>query len=132
MSGTVHQRLVQLLITRMQALGYTIVASDQNYAVLGGKQVPIPPTILRHSPDVLGARSEQPILCVGEAKTPGDLNSRRTREQLADFATLPDCLVIVAVPASVQALFENMLQGEGIARSPRFECMAIPDALLGS
>lgn len=131
MAGANHRKLVQLLITRMQALGYRVVASDQHYTVLGHDSVPIPPSVARHSPDVIGARSEDPILCVGEAKTPGDLRSRHTREQLRDFASLPDSLVIVAVPRSAIGSLRETLRELGIDEGPRFQCMAVPDELIG-
>ncbi len=131
MAGASHRKLVQLLITRMQALGYRVVASDQGYAVLGTDSVPIPPSVARHSPDVIGARSADPIICVGEAKTPGDLRSRHTREQLRDFASLPDSLVIVAVPFSALGRLRETLTELGIEESPRFQCMAVPDELIG-
>ncbi len=130
MAGASHRKLVQLLITRMQALGYRVVASDQGYAVLGRDNVPTPPLVARHSPDVIGARSEDPIICVGEAKTPGDLRSRHTCEQLRDFASLPDSLVIVAVPFSALAKLRETLRELGIEESPRFQCMAVPDELI--
>lgn len=130
MAGASHRRLVQLLITRIQVLGYRVVASDQGYTILGRGPVPIPPLVARHSPDVIGTRSNDPIICIGEAKTPGDLKSRRTREQLKDFASLPDSLVIVAVPFSALGRLRDTLTELGIEESPRFQCMAVPDELI--
>jgi hypothetical protein len=120
---------VQFLVPRVRFLGYEIVASDQQYALLGGRRVPVPPAISRHMPDLLGSRDDSPIFCIGEAKTAGDLRSRHTREQLIDFSAAPDCHVIIAVPASGLAALQKVLGEEGIAFNARFECMVVPDQL---
>jgi hypothetical protein len=132
MASDVHKRLVQLLIPRIVGLGYRIVACDQRYPVFMEERPVVPPTISRHSPDIIGARDLDPILCVGEAKTAGDVGSKRSREQLADFAGTPDCMVIVAVPSSALGLLQSVMSMEGITIGSRFECMAVPDELLQS
>jgi hypothetical protein len=127
--GNAHKILVQFLVPRLRFLGYEIVASDQQYAILGGRRVPVPPVISRHMPDLLGARDDSPIFCIGEAKTAGDLRSRHTREQLIDFSAAPDCRVIIAVPASGLGTLQKVLGEEGISFNARFECMVVPDQM---
>ena len=130
MAGTEHKRLVQLLITRARGLGYSVVASDQGYAILGSLETPIPPVLHRHRPDVLGIKLTHPRIFIGEAKTPGDLNGKRTREQLADFSSLADTMFCIAIPASAESSLRRALSREGVEWGESMECMAVPDGLL--
>jgi hypothetical protein len=127
--GSVHRFLVRELIVVAQRLGYSVLGADAKYYLLGGKTCPIPPTILRHQPDIIGAGSLAPHLLIGEAKTPSDLQSKRTREQLRDFTAVADAVVLIAIPESAEGTLSRLLGDLGIGPSDRVRCIPVPEAL---
>jgi hypothetical protein len=131
MPSSTHQLLVQMLVPRMHALRYQIVASDLYYYQLGRLRLDSPPVLARHRPDLLGVRGRSPRFCIAEAKTAGDLRTRHSKEQLSDFASVPDAMLLVAVPSGALATLERVVGDLGIQTGPRFECLAVPEALLG-
>lgn len=72
----------------MHDKGYIPVAYDGKNYLVDGENIPIPPKIGRHRPDVIGINIETKVLCIGEAKTTSDLSSGRTREQFSDYANI--------------------------------------------
>ena len=81
--------LVDLIGRKMREKGYTIVAMEGNY--LGSwekEEMPIPWTISRHRPDLLGIQINTKKICIGEAKTSNDLFSKRTADQFSDFSNI--------------------------------------------
>ena len=82
-----HQMIVGLIGRKMREKGYTIVAFDGNEYLFDGQKLNIPITIKRHRPDIVGLKFDTREICVGEAKTRGDLFSKRTKEQLLDYST---------------------------------------------
>ncbi len=130
MPGSVHKFLVQLLIPRVVSLGYRVVASDQSYYTLGKTNIPSPPAVARHRPDILGLRNTPPIFCIGEAKTVGDLRTRHTRQQLVDFVSVIDSHVIIAIPAGGLSILRTVLEEEGLVFGPHLECLPVPEVLL--
>ena len=86
MATRIHRMLVDLIARKMMLKGYTIVAIEDNLLKLSKtERMPIPVTIKRHRPDVIGINLNNRKLCIGEAKTASDLSSRRTIDQLTDF-----------------------------------------------
>jgi hypothetical protein len=130
MPSRVHRLLVQLLVPRLHALGYTIVASDQYYHELGPFRLKVPPVIVEHQPDLVGIRTNSPRLCIGEAKTAPDLRTRHTREQLLDFVNQDDAMLVVAFPAGAILEFERLLLDLGLTSGERIQGMGVPEALL--
>ena len=130
MPSRVHRLLVQMLVPRLHALGYKVVASDQYYHELGPLRLKVPPVIVEHRPDLVGIRRDSPRLCIGEAKTAADLRTRHTREQVLDFVSQVEATLIVAFPAGASLEFERMLADLGLTSGDRLQGMAVPEALL--
>ena len=86
MPSRMHQMLVGLIARKMREKGYEIVAFDGKDYLFDGQTLPVPPSVGRHRPDILGVRLRTREICVGEAKTGEDLKSRRTANQLSDYA----------------------------------------------
>jgi hypothetical protein len=81
--------LVDLIARKMRQNGYTIVALEGSLLSLPeSEKMPIPWTIKRHRPDVIGINLNSIKVCIGEAKTSDDLFSERTASQLTDFAQI--------------------------------------------
>ena len=81
-----HQMIIGLISRKMKDKGYKIVAFDGKEYLFNGKTLKVPPVIKRHRPDLLGYNFKTERVCIGEAKTGGDLFSMRTIEQLNDYA----------------------------------------------
>src|SRR3989339_1117937 len=101
MASRQHDFLIQMIMIKMQSLGFEVIASDSHYYKSISSR--IPPTIVTHRPDCIGFRQEDSSICIGEAKYSGDLLSSRTKKQLHDFVEL--CSLnekyhcIVAIPS---------------------------------
>lgn len=88
MPSKLHQMLVDLIGRKMHDKGFTPVAYDGKNYLIHGENVPIPPKIGRHRPDIIGINIRTKVLCIGEAKTSSDLSSERTRQQFSDYANI--------------------------------------------
>lgn len=82
---------------------------------------PPPPLVLRHRPDVFGQLPGSTGVIIGEAKTPGDLETPRSQDQLSAYlrycADRADSCLVVAVPwtheVSARALLRSIKQTSG-------------------
>jgi hypothetical protein len=99
MASKIHQMLVGLISRKMRELGFSIVAFDGSDYLFNGQKLKMPPTIIRHRPDIVGYNFETKSVCLGEAKTSGDLFSKRTKEQLLDYASV--ALISCPIPINV-------------------------------
>jgi hypothetical protein len=130
-----HDLIVALIARAIKRQGFDIVALEGSLDWLFGKTFRLPPAITLHRPDILGVRNEPPYLCIGEAKTCGDLRSTRTRRQLLDFsqAQISDtgmfCLVNIGVPQDCEAAMNQLISSLGI-QTGRVTVMSVPRALL--
>ncbi len=133
MAGERHQFLLGLVVRKMREEGVTIHNIDGNYAGLFGEKTALPPQILRHRPDVFGIKSNGQ-LCIGEAKTEGDITNTRTYEQLQDFATVElngtKCEVFVGVPQSCEDIFRERLKRIGLKGCENLHVLYIPDEII--
>lgn len=115
MPSRIHQMLVGLIGRKMREKGYEIVAFDGNDYLFDGVKLETPPAVGKHRPDILGYRFETGDICIGEAKTAGDLSSRRTKQQLIDFSnatvqsTGNPVEVIIGIPKSAESRFLDLL-----------------------
>jgi hypothetical protein len=125
-----HLFLVQMLIPRIRSIGYHIVASDTYYFQLGQLRLRKPPAIARHQPDLVGIRRSSPRLAIGEAKIATDLRTRHTREQLFDYAKIPDAILIVAIPEAARLEYEILANEIGLSNLPNVSCLLVPRELM--
>ena len=74
---------------------------------------PRPPSVFGHRPDVYGLLIGSTGVIVGEAKTPADLETHRSLEQLSAYlrycAVRPGSRLIVAVPWTHEASARSLL-----------------------
>lgn len=116
MPTKLHQMLVGLIARKMRERGYHIVAFDGNEYLFDGQKLNVPPQIKRHRPDIVGFNFETKEVCVGEAKTRGDLFSESTREQLLDYSTSKQFSsgkhieVILGIPRSAEKDLIKLLE----------------------
>jgi hypothetical protein len=128
-----HQFIIGLLVRKMKESGCKITAIDGDYPGLFGENLPTPPTILRHRPDVMGINSDSQI-CIGEAKTANDINNQRTLAQLQDFANLElngrMCEVFIGIPKSVETSFYKILKKINLRLAKNIHILLIPDEII--
>lgn len=132
MAGDRHQFILGLVIRKMREEGASIYQVDGSYPGLLGERLPLPPAILRHRPDALGQKPDAQI-CIGEAKTEGDISTARTHEEIIDFATVElngrACQVIIGIPMSARAEFARGLERIGMSGRPNVHILYIPEEL---
>lgn len=133
MASTRHQFIMGLVIKKMRQDGFEIMAVDGKYPGLLGEQLSMPPTILRHRPDVVGLHQTGQV-CIGDAKTEEDAFSKRTIEQIEDFSKLELngmlCEVVVGVPQEVKADFISLLIGNGFIDRQNIQVLYIPGEII--
>ena len=131
-----HQMLVGLIGRKMREKGYEIVAFDGNEYKFDGQVLPLPPSIGRHRPDIIGYRFESRSVCIGEAKTGRDLRSDRTKTQLIDFSqarTLTNnepVEIIIGIPQSYVKDLISLLDMLGITNKQTISYVYIPEELV--
>lgn len=133
MAGNRHQFILGLVIKKMREEGAVIASVDGLYPGLFGEATPLPPTILRHRPDAVGA-NENGQIYIGEAKTESDMTNSRLYEQLQDFITLElngkRCEVFVGIPKSAEDVFIRSLKRIGLAGNVNLHVLCVPDELI--
>lgn len=133
MAGNRHQFIVGLVIKKMREVGATVYGIDGNYPGLFGEKISLPPQILRHRPDAIGVRADGQV-CIGEAKTEGDILNSRTYEQLQDFSSVELngklCEVFVGVPQTGEDLFSRSLERWGLKGSQNIHVLIVPDEII--
>jgi len=136
MPSRLHQMIVGLIGRKMRERGYEIVAFDGNEYMFDGQEVKIPPAIGRHRPDIIGYDFETKGICVGEAKTQGDLSSSRTREQLHDYSTVrmhsdgQNMEIILGIPKSAENDLIRLLKRLGLYGKNYISYVWIPEDLI--
>ena len=112
--STQHARLVRAILNQLEThIGpfNTIMVRDDSLSPLRGER---PPPLPRFIPDVYATDVPITRVVVGEAKTAKDLQSTRSRVQIASFLDYlthtPNSLFILAVP------FDCTPQARGILR----------------
>lgn len=102
-----HQLMVLALVRKFNEDG--LILKGATYF----RDIPIPPVLGRHSPDVL-AESQDGTYNIGEAKLEENLNTTKTFEQFTDFLAAkspsgkPSQLHII-VPAKNESLLKDLL-----------------------
>lgn len=132
MSGKDHRFLVRELIVLAQRWNYRVLSSDGRYDLLGPAVSALPAKVLRHQPDLLAIRESMPRLFIGEAKTSQDVGTRRSREQLLDFSSVPDALTVFAVPSRSAARLRAIIRELGLREDEALKCVAVPEELIGN
>lgn len=133
MASNKHQFLLGLVVKKMREEGFIISAVDGDYPGLFGSKTSLPPTILRHRPDVIGS-NEKGQISIGEAKTENDLLNYRTYEQLVDFSTVElngnKCKVYIGIPSSSKETFTKSLKKIGLTNVDNIHILYIPDEII--
>jgi len=132
-AGKKHQFIVGLIIRKIRELGYEVKCIDGKTDGAFYERYPLPPTIQRHRPDVIAVDSEGNV-CIGEAKTAGDLNNNRINEQIVDFTSTDlngkNCYVVIGVPMSCKESFEKKLKEIKAYQNDNLDVLFIPDEII--
>jgi len=133
MASKAHDFIVALVARKVVTLGFEVVCLEGAYCCMASGPSRVPPRIIRHRPDVVG---ENPAgaFCVGEAKTPGDLGTRRTREELKDYAQVlalsPSSALVIGYPAESHTAVLALLAAVGLAPGRAVHLLRVPSVLL--
>jgi len=85
MSTKIHDFILGCVARKIRELGYEIIAYQGDYKKISDMTFKLPIKIKKHRPDILGFKKDISKICIGEAKTEGDLFSKRTSEQFSDY-----------------------------------------------
>lgn len=137
MASKAHQLIAGLVARKMREKGYTIVSFHGNEKIISNISLSVPPTIKRHKPDLIGVDLINKKICIGEAKTKSDLNSKRTKEQFYDYSNLltaskKHCELIIGIPKSSERKLLDILKSLDIdpTTNPNISYVWMPDELL--
>lgn len=136
MPSKMHQMLIGLIGRRMRERGFEIVAFDGKEYLFDGKILEMPPKIKRHRPDLLGYNFCNKDICIGEAKTKNDLNSKRTQEQLIDYSSITTkssnkpIEIIIGIPQSAERELIKLLKKLNIYKRNNISYIWLPEELI--
>lgn len=133
MSSVAHDFIVASLVRKARQLGYEPICLDARHKDTIINRPPIPPRIVRHRPDAVAAR-EDGSFCICEAKTAGDVDSDRTRAQIADFheaISVGNCnLLLLGTSLKGKPMLRRLLMRMGLLASKHIITIYIPEGLL--
>lgn len=135
MASKIHQKISGLIIRKMRQKRYEIVSFDGREKIVEDINLRIPPTVVRHRPDIIGINLANGKLCIGEAKTAADLATIRTQEQFLDFSKVitkegDSVELIIGIPQSGEADLIALLKKLNLSSKPNVSYVWIPDNLL--
>lgn len=132
MPSLAHQFILDLLEIKMRQDGYTIV-HHEGKSVYKINDLPIPPKILHHRPDLIGVKDGS--IAIGEAKTENDFGER-TKTQILDFTNQEiwhnqntALLTYFGIPLTIVDKFETYLKQHSIVKN-KYIILSVPDRLL--
>jgi hypothetical protein len=124
-----HDTIVGFIAGKMQNLGFMIKFMEGDHASVVIDKPALPPQLCTHRPDVFGVEPSG-IICIGEAKMPSDLNTRRTKIQIIEFVKLvrahPGNLLIFGIPFGAKDRLITLLNSLGIILDQQIDIMEIP------
>lgn len=135
MASKAHKVILQMIGFAMEKRGYEIVSVDGNIGKISDLKFSIPPTLMRHRPDIIGFDRKKGSICIGEAKSYGDISSQRTKEQLRDFPTIittsnEPVELIIGIPLSQEDKLNKLLRGFGLINKKNILVLKVPDTVL--
>jgi hypothetical protein len=132
MASKGHDFIVASISRKIIELGFQITHVDGLSVDISSVKPQIPPKILNHKPDIIGANLYGNF-CVGEAKTKNDLDSKRTKQQLSDFSKLVNLYsgnyLIIGIPLSAETKLANLINKHPLNLNSII-ILKIPDILL--
>lgn len=133
MASKQHQFIMGLINRKICEYKYKIIFIDGHVSGAFEDKYKLPPTIIRHRPDIVGINDEG-CICIGEAKTKNDIVTKRTKEELYDFSNYEingkKCLLIIGIPKSSQNELINVLLELRIDKYSNIEILTIPDEII--
>jgi len=126
MATRAHQFIAELIARKMNIDGFEVISFD-GLSESERTKLKIPPKIIRHRPDLLGI-DRQKNICIGEAKTAGDMGPR-TQEQLEDFSSI-GVRFYIGIPSSAEWELEKMLKKYVQPNNGLVLVVKVPDRLL--
>lgn len=137
MPGRQHQALLLWAVRRMTADGF-VVAGFDGVADRGGSfnALPTPFSLAGRRPDAWAAKDGGRLIAFAEAKSAGDILSRRTLSQLRTFGAvrMKDgaslCPLYVAVPREAAPMLDEALRSAGLISARNVIRIHVPEVLL--
>jgi len=134
MSTKIHEFILTCVARKVREKGYEIVAYQGDYKKISSLSFRLPMKIKRHRPDIIGISKDKSKICIGEAKTAGDLFTKRTNEQFFDYSEiiknpLLKAELIIGIPKSSENDLINILSKLAIRENPNVTYLCIPEEL---
>jgi hypothetical protein len=128
-----HDFIVSALARKIKLEKYSIIYLDGHYQEVCTIKPNIPPKIINHRPDIIGAREDQ-LFVIGEAKTKNDISSLRTKKQITDFCELISCNIgnklILGIPLNSKNTLLRLLKRLNLISNKQIEILYVPDQLI--
>lgn len=131
-----HQFILGLLIRQARMAGFTIFFAEGKF--IGESSIAVEtlaPKMLRHRPDAVGVAPTGQV-CIIDAKTLSDLRSKRTKEQIEDFASVElnglPCEVFLGIPADAEAILLTLLKKLALKDNPKIHILRVPRELINA
>lgn len=116
----------------MKLYGFHIIYFDGKYQDITMKKIDLPPKIMHHRPDVVGEKDG--FFCIGEAKTEGDIDNERTKNQVLDFMYIVALdnrnKLIIGIPEKANKKLDRLLTSLGLYNHGQIEIICIPEGIL--
>lgn len=135
MASSDHDFIVALVARKIKSLGFEIIFMEGQYCSPMQVRRRVPPRVVRHRPDVVGAKLDGGY-CIGEAKTNDDIHTPRSHEQLEDYATFlrdsPRSMLVVGCPHEASWEMTSLMLSCGLHADARVHLLFVPEPLLPS
>jgi hypothetical protein len=135
MSTRIHEFILSCVSRKVRERGYEIVAYEGDYKKISNISFKIPMKIIRHRPDIIGLNKNQSKICIGEAKTYGDIFSKRTKEQFSDYSEVIkdpniEAELIIGIPKDSEQDLIDLLSKITLREHPNVTYLLVPKELM--
>ena len=130
MASKAHDIIAALIARSMRNCGYEPISADVREILFGDMPLPTSQVIGLHRPDLIGYRKSDQRICIGEAKTTSDIRSRRTKEEIRDFAACDGVELFIGIPADGVKLLNGILEELGLEEDDKIRRIVVPQELL--
>jgi len=134
MSTRIHEFILMCVARKIRERGYEIVAYQGDFKKISSMSFKLPMKIKRHRPDIIGLSKDESKICIGEAKTAGDLFTKRTNEQFSDYSEViknpvSKAELIIGIPRSSENDLISILSNLTIRENPNVTYLCVPEEL---
>jgi hypothetical protein len=133
MTSERHQFILGLIVKKIIQDGFIVKSIEGKLVAALDEKFDLPPKIFRHRPDVM-AVNEGGQICIGEAKTEGDLYAHRTKEEFLDFSNVmlngKFCILVIGIPDTARDTLHGILKELNIYQKDNIRILYVPEEII--